>query len=305
MERIVDPSNLVTALRQVVSNRGSAGIDGMTVTELKEWFSHNWKGLQSSLLTGTYIPNGVKGVRIPKPKGGYRQLGIPTVKDRLVQQAVSQVLSRRYEPIFSNNSYGFRPGRNAQQALQKAGGYVAEGYKYVVDLDLEKFFDKVNHDRLMWLVGTRVGDKRLLRLIGMFLRSGIMQDGLLSQRLQGTPQGSPLSPLLSNIVLDELDKELEARGHRFVRYADDQIILVQSEEAAKRVEMSITDYIEDRLKLKVNREKSRICRPWELNFLGHNIHPKGGLGLSRASLLKFKAKLRMITRRNRGIRFIG
>ncbi len=301
MERIVDPSNLVTALRQVVSNRGSAGIDGMTVTELKEWFSHNWKGLQASLLTGTYIPNGVKGVRIPKPKGGYRQLGIPTVKDRLVQQAVSQVLSSRYEPIFSNNSYGFRPGRNAQQALQKAGVYVAEGYKYVIDLDLEKFFDKVNHDRLMWLMGTRVGDKRLLSLIGKFLRTGIMQDGLTNQRLQGTPQGSPLSPLLSNIVLDELDKELEARGHRFVRYADDQIILVRSEEAAKRIERSITDYIEDRLKLKVNREKSRICRPWELNFLGHIIHPKGELGISRESLLKFKAKLRTITRRNRGI----
>lgn len=301
MERIVEPSNLVTALRQVVSNKGSAGIDRMTVTELKEWFSHSWKELQASLLTGTYVPEGVKGVRIPKPKGGYRQLGIPTVKDRLVQQAISQVLSSRYEPIFSENSYGFRPGRNAQQALRKAGSYVAEGYKYVIDLDLEKFFDKVNHDRLMWLLGTRIGDKRLLRLIGMFLKSGIMQDGIMSQRLQGTPQGSPLSPLLSNIVLDELDKELESRGHRFVRYADDQIIMVRSEEAAKRVERSITDYIEDRLKLKVNREKSRICCPWELNFLGHNIHPSGVLGLSRDSLLKFKAKLRMITRRNRGI----
>lgn len=301
MDRIADLSNLVTALGQVVSNRGSAGIDGMTVTGLKEWFSHNWQWLQTSLLTGTYTPNGVKGVRIPKPKGGYRQLGIPTVKDRLVQQAISQVLSKRYELVFSDNSYGFRSGRNAHQALQKAGSYVAEGYKYVIDLDLEKFFDKVNHDRLMWLVGTRIGDRRLLGLIGRFLRSGIMQDGLMSQRLQGTPQGSPLSPLLSNIVLDELDKELETRGHRFVRYADDQIILVRSEEAARRIERSITDYIEDRLKLKVNREKSRICQPWELNFLGHNIHPRGGLGLSRASLLKFKAKLRTITRRNRGI----
>lgn len=301
MDRVVDLSNLITALKQVVSNRGSAGIDGMTITGLKEWFNHNWQGLQESLLTGTYRPNGVKGVRIPKPKGGYRQLGIPTVKDRLVQQAISQVLSKRYEPIFSDNSYGFRPGRNAHQALRKAGGYVARGYKYVIDLDLEKFFDKVNHDRLMWSLGTRVGDKRLLRLIGMFLRSGIMQDGLLSQRLQGTPQGSPLSPLLSNIVLDELDKEMEARGHRFVRYADDQIILVQSEEAAKRVEISITDFIENRLKLKVNREKSRICQPWELNFLGHNIHPRGELGISLESRLKFKAKLRMITRRNRGI----
>ena len=231
------------------------------------------------------------------------QLGrdLPTVKDRLVQQAISQVLSKRYEPIFSEHSYGFRPGRNAHQALLKAGGYVAEGYKYVIDLDLEKFFDKVNHDRLMWMLGTRIGDKRVLSLVGKFLRSGIMQDGLMSQRLQGTPQGSPLSPLLSNIVLDELDKELETRGHRFVRYADDQVILVRSSEAARRVERSITDYIENRMALKVNREKSRICEPWELNFLGHTILQDGGLGISRESLLRFKAKLRRITRRNKGV----
>ena len=276
MDRIADLSNLATALRQVVRNEGSAGIDGMTVTQLKEWFNHNWQGLQASLLKGSYLPQGVRGVRIPKPKGGYRQLGIPTVKDRLVQQAISQVLSKRYEPIFSEHSYGFRPGRNAHKALLKAGGYVAEGYKYVIDLDLEKFFDKVNHDRLMWKLGTRIGDKRVLSLVGKFLRSGIMQDGLMSQRLQGTPQGSPLSPLLSNIVLDELDKELESRGHRFVRYADDQIILVRSSEAARRVERSITDYIENRMALKVNQEKSRICEPWELNFLGYNIHKDGG-----------------------------
>jgi group II intron reverse transcriptase/maturase len=301
MERISELSNLTTALRQVVSNGGSAGIDGMTVSVLKEWFIHNWQGLQASLLEGSYTPNGVRGVRIPKAKGGYRQLGIPTVKDRLVQQAISQVLSKRYEPVFSDNSYGFRPKRNAHQALRKAAGYVAEGYKYVVDLDLEKFFDKVNHDRLIWLLGTRIGDKRLLRLIGRFLRSGIMQDGLISQRLQGTPQGSPLSPILSNIVLDELDKELEVRGCHFVRYADDCIIVVRSEEAAKRVKESITDYIENRMKLKVNREKSRICKPWELNFLGHNIQIDGGLGISQESLARFKQKLRQITQRNKGI----
>ena len=301
MDKIADLSNLATALRQVVRNGGSAGIDRMTVTQLKEWFNHNWQGLQSSLLKGSYLPQGVRGVRIPKPKGGYRQLGIPTVKDRLVQQAISQVLSKRYEPIFSEHSYGFRPGRNAHQALLKAGGYVAEGYKYVIDLDLEKFFDKVNHDRLMWMLGTRIGDKRVLSLVGKFLRSGIMQDGLMSQRLQGTPQGSPLSPLLSNIVLDELDKELETRGHRFVRYADDQVILVRSSEAARRVERSITDYIENRMVLKVNREKSRICEPWELNFLGHTILQDGGLGINRESLLRFKAKLRRITRRNKGV----
>jgi group II intron reverse transcriptase/maturase len=301
MEKIADLSNLTTALRQVVSNGGSAGIDGMTVTQLKEWFSHHWHELQSSLLEGSYPPSEVRGVRIPKPKGGYRQLGIPTCKDRLVQQATSQVLSRRYEPIFSESSYGFRPGRSAHQALRLAAGYVAEGYNQVVDLDLEKFFDKVNHDRLMWLLGTRIGDKRVLSLIGKFLRSGMMQDGLVSQRLQGTPQGSPLSPLLSNIVLDELDKELEVRGHRFVRYADDGIILVRSEEAARRVLKSITDCIENRMLLRVNREKSRICKPHELNFLGHAIYPEGRLRVSRDSLLRFKAKLRRITRRNRGI----
>ena len=301
MDKIADLSNLATALGQVVSNGGSAGIDGMTVTELKEWFNHNWHELQTSLLDGNYTPSRVRGVRIRKPKGGYRQLGIPTCKDRLVQQAVSQVLSRRYEPIFSTNSYGFRPGHNAHQALLKAAGYVAEGYKYVVDLDLEKFFDKVNHDRMMWLLGTRIGDMRVLSLIGKFLRSGIMQDGLISQRLQGTPQGSPLSPILSNIVLDELDKELEVRGHRFVRYADDQIILVKSEEAANRAQKSITDFIENRMLLKVNREKSRICRPQDLNFLGYSIQIDGGLGISRESLDRFKQKLRRITRRNRGI----
>jgi len=300
-EKIADLSNLATALRQVVKNGGSAGIDGMTVTELKEWFNHNWHELQTSLLKGTYTPSGVRGVRIRKPKGGYRQLGIPTVKDRLVQQAINQVLSRRYEPIFSENSYGFRPSRNAHQALIRASGHVAEGYTHVVDLDLEKFFDKVNHDRLIWLLGTRIGDRGLLGLVGRFLRSGIMQGGLMSQRFQGTPQGSPLSPLLSNIVLDELDKELEVRGHRFVRYADDAIILVRSREAASRVLRSITDFIENRMLLKVNREKSRIRHPYELNFLGYTIQYGGKLGISRECIERFKAKLRRITSRNRGI----
>ena len=228
MEEIADLSNLSTALGQVVSNRGSAGIDGMTVTELKEWFAHHWQELRSTLLKGNYTPSGVRGVRIPKPKGGYRQLGIPTCKDRLVQQAVSQVLGKRYESVFSTSSYGFRAGHSAHQALRQAAGYVAEGNKHVVDLDLEKFFDKVNHDRLMWLVGTRIGDRQVLSLIGRFLRSGMMQDGLTSQRVQGTPQGSPLSPLLSNVVLDELDKELELRGHHFVRYADDRVPRTQT-----------------------------------------------------------------------------
>jgi group II intron reverse transcriptase/maturase len=301
MEKIADLSNLTIAMRQVVNNGGSAGPDGITVTELKEWFNHHWRDLQASLTEGSYTPTGVRGIRIPKPKGGYRQLGIPTVKDRLVQQAISQVLNKRYEAIFSENSYGFRPRRNAHQALLKAAEYVAEGYKYVVDLDLEKFFDKVNHDRLLWLLGTRIGDRRMVSLIGKFLRSGIMQDGVTSQRFQGTPQGSPLSPLLSNIILDELDKELETRGHRFVRYADDLIIMVRSEASASRVRNSITDYIENRMLLKVNREKSRICHPHELNFLGYTIHIGGKLGISRESFSRLKEKLRRITRRNRGI----
>lgn len=232
------------------------GIDGMTLMQLREWFNHNWQELQSSLLDGSYTPLGVRGVRIRKPKGGYRQICIPTFKDRLIQQATSQALSRRYEPIFSTNSYGFRSRCIAHQALLQAAEYVAEGYNHVVDLDLEKFFDKVDHDHLMWLLGTRIGDSRVLSLIGKFLRCGIMQDGLISQRLQGTAQGSPLSPILSYIVLDELDKELEVRGHRLVRYADDQIILVRSEEAANRVHKSITDFIENRMLLKVNRVKS-------------------------------------------------
>jgi len=299
--KISELPNLAAALRQVVKNRGSAGADGMSVKELREWFSKSHRSLSESLNTCTYQPEVVKGVEIPKPKGGYRQLGIPTVKDRLVQQAISQGLSKRYEPIFSTHSYGFRPGRSAHDALETAGNYVAEGYSYVIDLDLEKFFDTVNHDRLIWLLGTRMGDKTLLKLIGKFLRSGILKGGLTSQRVQGTPQGSPLSPLLSNIVLDELDKELEFRGHRFVRYADDLIIMVKSAEAAKRVKESITDYIETRLRLKVNREKSRICRPHELNFLGHAILSDGSFGLSRESEQRFKAKIKQLTRRNRGI----
>ena len=294
-------SNLVSAMRKVVKNRGSAGVDGMSVVELKVWFAKNYKTLQEQLLDGRYAPEAVKGVDIPKPQGGVRQLGIPTVRDRLVQQAISQVLSKRYEPIFSEYSYGFRAGRNAHQALRQAGSYVSAGYSYVVDLDLEKFFDRVNHARLLWLLSRRMSDKRMLKLIGSFLKAGMLKGGLSSQRISGTPQGSPLSPLLSNIVLDELDKELERRGHRFVRYADDLIILVRSEEAAKRVKESITSYIEGRLRLKVNREKSRICRPIDLNFLGHRIFYDGNLGLSKASEQRFKSKIKRVTSRRRGI----
>jgi RNA-directed DNA polymerase len=301
MSEVFELSNFSAAARQVIKNGGSPGIDGMTTKELEEGFMGMYQRIIDQLKTGTYKPATVLGVEIPKANGGIRLLGIPTVQDRMVQQAISQVLSRRYERIFSDHSYGFRPGRNAHQGLKQAGQYVKEGYTYVVDLDLEKFFDKVNHDRLMSTLGGRISDKRLLDLIRKFLRTGILIGGLENQRITGTPQGSPLSPLLSNIVLDELDKELERRGHRFVRYADDQIILVKSEASAQRVLKSITCYIQKRMLLKVNEEKSRICRPYELNFLGHRILFKGELGLSCKSEHRFKEKLRQITRRNRGI----
>lgn len=301
MIEVCELSNFSAAARQVIKNAGSCGIDGMSTKELKAGFMGIYQDVVKQLMSGTYDPMMVLGVEIPKSNGGMRLLGIPTVKDRMVQQAISQVLSKRYERIFSDHSYGFRPGRRAHQALQKASQYVKEGYSYIVDLDLEKFFDQVNHDRLMSRLQERISDKRLLDLIRKFLRTGILIGGLATQRTTGTPQGSPLSPLLSNIVLDELDKELERRGHRFVRYADDQIILVKSKESANRVKESITGYIQDCMLLKVNKDKSRICRPYELNFLGHSILFKGELGLSQKSEQRFKEKLRLLTRRNRGI----
>lgn len=303
MSDIADSKNLETALRKVISNRGGAGIDGMHVEELRVWFSKHYRELQQQLMTGTYQVTAVKEVLIPKPNGGERQLGIPTVKDRLVQQAISQVLSKRYDSTFSDHSYGFRPQRNAHQALHKAGEYVSEGKKWVIDIDLAKFFDEVNHDRLLWQLSTRIGDKKVLKLIGKFLRAGMLRGGMTSQRVKGTPQGSSLSPLLSNIVLDELDKELERRGHRFVRYADDIIILVGSESASARVMKSLSEFIENRMRLKINKEKSQIIRPYQLSFLGHSILKDGSLGLSLNSEQRFKAKLKQLTNRNRGISF--
>lgn len=301
MTEVCELSNLVAACGQVVKNGGCPGVDGMTTKELKEGFMELVSALREQLMQGRYKPQVVLGKEIPKPQGGFRLLGIPTVKDRLVQQAISQILSKRYERIFSAYSFGFRPGRSAHQALKKAGQYVGEGYSYVVDIDLEKFFDKVNHNRLLSVLSRRIADRKLLDLLRQFLKAGILLGGLQDQRTAGTPQGSPLSPILSNIVLDELDKELERRAHRFVRYADDMIILVKSEQAAKRVQESITDFIEEGLLLKVNRQKSRICRSWELNFLGHTILLDGKLGLSRESEQRFKVKLKQLTRRNRGI----
>jgi len=301
MEKVADPLNLSKAYQQVVANGGSGGVDGMKVEQLKEWLAGNLSQLQEHLLSGSYQPQAVKGVQIPKPDGGKRQLGIPTVKDRLVQQAIHQVLSVRYERVFSKRSYGFRPGKNAHQALKQAGSYVAEGKGYVIDLDLEKFFDEVNHHSLMWLLGTCIGDRRLLQLIHRFLRAGMMQVGLVEQHIKGMPQGSPLSPLLSNIVLDELDKELEGRGHCYVRYADDVKIFVSSKQRAEAVKGGITKYITQKLKLKVNESKSRVCKGYQLNFLGHSILSKGEVGLSKQSEQRLKDKVREVTKRNKGI----
>ena len=303
MDRVADLSNLSSACRRVLSNGGSPGIDGMRTCDLGVWFSSNWQRLQAELLSGSYTPSAVLGVQIPKSGGGHRQLGIPTVKDRLVQQAIHQILSPRYERVFSSSSHGFRRGGSAHGALSEACSHVASGHDVIVDLDLAKFFDEVNHDRLLWLLGRRIGDRRLLALVGRFLRSGLLQEGLVSQRVKGTPQGGPLSPLLSNIVLDELDKELERRGHRFVRYADDIVIFVRSPLAGDRVLSSISNYIETRLHLKVNPTKSGVRRSSDVNFLGHSLLFDGTLGLSRESERKFKNKVRLVTRRNRGISF--
>lgn len=301
MEQIADPLNLKEALRRVVRNGGRGGIDQMEVKELKVWFQKNHESLRNELLKEEYVPQPVKGVRIPKPKGGYRQLGIPTVKDRLVQQAIHQVLNRKYDKSFSDNSFGFRPGRGSHKALACAAGYVQSGKSTVIDIDLENFFDEVNHHRMLWLLGTRIGDIRVVRLIHLFLKTGIMEGGLVQQRTKGTPQGSPLSPLLSNIVLDELDQELSRRGLDFVRYADDMQIFVKNKHSAERVMESLTDFIENRMRLKVNKDKSAIRKSYQANFLGHSLLSKGRVGLSKSSEARLKTRLKTITKRNRGV----
>jgi len=301
MSEVTSLPNLTASLKRVVSNGGSAGVDEMSVKELRSWFGSNYKELIRQLETNSYGVSQIRGVKLPKPKGGHRQLGIPTAKDRMVQQAVHQVMEQRYDPTFSEFSYGFRKGKGTRPCLRQACTYVREGYRYIVDIDIANFFDEVNHDRLMWMLRRRIGDRTLLKLINKFLKSGILEGGLSSQRTKGTPQGSPLSPLLSNIVLDELDKELERRGLRFVRYADDLIIFAGSQKAAQRIMRTVSKFIEGRMKLKVNKDKSGIRRPQELNFLGHSIIGKGELGLSKPSLQRLKYKLREKTRRNRGI----
>ncbi|HSU66049.1 MAG TPA: group II intron reverse transcriptase/maturase [Tepidisphaeraceae bacterium] len=316
MEQVCEPANLNRAYARVTANKGSPGADGMTVGQLGGWIKRHKQTFVASLLDGSYKPQPVRGVQIPKPGGkGMRQLGIPTVPDRLVQQAMLQVLEAILDPTFSASSYGFRPGRGAHDALAAARQYVADGRTIVVDIDLEKFFDKVNHDILMARLGRWVGDKRMLRIIGRFLRAGLMQDGagfaspgagfaspgVCLRREEGTPQGGPLSPLLANLLLDDLDKELERRGHRFCRYADDCNIYVQSKAAGDRVLSSVTGFLEKKLRLRVNRDKSAVAFITERKFLGHRLLPGGGLGIAPQSLQRAKERIRQITRRNRGV----
>lgn len=301
MEKICTPANLNRAYKRVKTNRGAAGADGMTVGELRDWITSHKEELIQSLLNGTYRPKPVLGVEIPKAGGGMRQLGIPTVVDRLVQQAILQVLDPILDPTFSESSYGFRPGRSAHQALRKAQEYVREENWIVVDLDLEKFFDRVNHDILMSRLARRIGDKRLLRITRGFLEAGIMQQGVCIERYEGTPQGGPLSPLLANLLLDDLDKELEKRGHKFCRYADDCNVYVRSQAAGERVMQSLTRFLEKRLKLRVNQEKSAVAPTEKRKFLGHRFLQEGKLGIAPKSLKQAKNKIRMLTRRNRGV----
>ena len=303
MEEVCERANLKEALRQVRSNKGSAGVDGMTVDQLVDYLKQHWPAIREQLLNGTYEPKPVRRVEIPKPDGGVRKLGIPTVLDRFIQQAVMQVLQRQWNPTFSHHSYGFRPHRSAHQAVAQAQRYIRQGYGWVIDLDLEKFFDRVNHDKLMGQIAKRVEDKRLLKLIRAFLNAGVMENGLVSPTVEGTPQGGPLSPLLSNLVLDELDRELERRGHRFVRYADDCNIYVCSERAGQRVMESIARFITQKLKLKVNQAKSAVARPQERKFLGFGFTagPDIKRTIAPKSLERFKQRIRDITRRAKGV----
>jgi RNA-directed DNA polymerase len=303
MEEVCERENLKAALRRVKANKGSPGVDGMTVIGIKDYLKQHWPAIREQLLNGTYEPKPVRRVEIAKPDGGVRKLGIPTVLDRFIQQAVMQVLQRRWDRTFSDHSYGFRPGRSAHQAVAQAQQYIAEGYGWVVDFDLEKFFDRVNHDKLMGQIAKRVEDKRLLKLIRAFLNAGVMENGLVSPSVEGTPQGGPLSPLLSNLVLDELDRELERRGHRFVRFADDSNIYVRSERAGQRVMESITRFITQKLKLKVNEAKSAVARPQERKFLGFSFTegPAVKRTIAPKALARFKDRIREITRRAKSV----
>ena len=303
MEEICEAENLKQALKRVRSNKGSPGPDGMTVNQLPKYLRKHWPEIREQLMHGTYEPKPVKRVSIPKEGGGERFLGIPSVLDRFIQQAATQVLQRIWEPIFSNHSYGFRPGRSAHQAIAMAQSYQQEGFRVVVDLDLEKFFDRVNHDRLMASLAQRIKDKRLLKLVRGFLTSGVLIGGLVSPTKEGTPQGGPISPILSNIVLDELDKELERRGHRFVRYADDANIYVKSRRAGERVMASVKRFIAETLRLRVNEKKSAVAHPGDRKFLGFTFG-KGQDAKRRIApqaIVRFRKRIRKLTRRTRTI----
>jgi RNA-directed DNA polymerase len=302
MEAVVERRNMTAAYKRVVGNKGTAGADGMTVDELDPYLHDCWERIKSELLEDCYTPQPVQEVEIPKPDGGIRKLGIPVVVDRLIGQALHQVLEPIFVPEFSEHSHGFIKGRSAHQAVLKAREYVASGYRWVVDIDLEKFFDRVNHDILMSRIARKIKDKRILRLIRRYLQAGIMIDGLETVRTEGTPQGSPLSPLLSNIVLDDLDKELQRRGHKFVRYADDCNIYVKSRRSGERVKESITQFLRRRLKLKVNESKSAVDRPWNRKFLGYSMttEKKTRLKVAPQSVKRLKDKLRIIFRKGRG-----
>lgn len=302
LKRILDSRNIRRAYEQVMANKGSGGVDGIEIEGFKSHVQSVWPAVKAAIQEGVYQPAAVRKVVIPKPGGGERILGIPTLLDRMIQQGIAQELRIIYDETFSKNSYGFRPGRNAHQALMQARQYVNEGYSHVVDIDMAKFFDRVNHDYMMNLLSERIRDKRVLKLIHRYLKAGAMVDGIATVNTEGTPQGGPLSPVLSNILLDKLDKELESRGHRFVRYADDCCVFVKSKRSAERVLESVSTYIERELKLKVNRTKSVATRPWKSKLLGYSFyHRKGekGLTIAKSSIAKYKSKVREITSRSR------
>jgi RNA-directed DNA polymerase len=303
LEQVVDRRNMIKACRRVVSNGGSPGVDGMSTKELWGWLQGNHERLAKSLLEGSYLPQPIRLAEIEKPGGGKRGLGIPTVVDRMIQQAMHQVLNPLFDPDFSESSFGYRKGKSAEQAVLQAQRYMHEGKRWVVNVDLSKFFDEVNHDVLMAKIKRKVTDKRMLKLIDRYLRTGIMQDGVTSPRSQGTPQGSPLSPLLSNILLNDLDKELERRGHSFCRYADDFVIFVKSEKAAQRVYDSVVDFIEKKLKLRINRSKSQITKYHKLIFLGFGFLPgdQARLKVPREIQIRFRKKAKLLFRRGRGM----
>lgn len=302
MEQVVERSNLRLAYQRVVENKGAAGVDGLSVSEFKDWLKMHWPSVKQALLEDRYLPRAVRRVDIPKPSGGIRTLGVPTVVDRLIQQALHQVLQPLFEPTFSDTSFGFRPGRGAHQAVRKAQGYIREGKRWVVDIDLEKFFDRVNHDVLMARVARQVSDARVLKLIRRFLEAGMMSEGLVQPRTEGTPQGGPLSPLLSNILLNDLDQELQRRQLAFCRYADDCNIYVRSRRAGQRVMSGVRTFLEGALKLRMNAEKSAVARPWERKFLGFSVtsHRESRLRIAPASVQRLMQKVRDLMRAGRG-----